>query len=566
MLRIYKPLTYKKMILLRKAFLIISLLVIQNVITANDSLFIVDDTNPSIQYDNFSFYSHRGRYNTSTHESEHEDASFEFRFSGNVIELIAEIQPWGGMANVFIDGSPAGLIDYNGSSAIQQVVYYNDTLSGGEHHITVTKKTSQWIYLDAYRHGSGNDAKEAPESPQKFHAKAISANEIQLSWEDASGVNESYFLIERTFLGHNSYDTIKFAEANSAIYTDFGLKHNTRFIYRISAVNEAGASEYQTDTVQTHLLSEDTIWVDDFNPRLQFSQGWGPHLRDERYMGTEHETNQKGEFIKCNFLGTNIEMVSGLVPWGGYGEVFINGVEKDQSCFSGEDTVKSVFTSDTLPLQRHCFFFKTKSNWNYVDAIKYYTLTSEPDSSFDWPYAFVSSDTIIEVYEDESFELSGYGMDRDGEIINNQWDIVYSTGDSEFYSDSAKVMISKLDPGFYHFRFKVMDNDSLEAYNVVRVKVLKKREETFNKPTPRFEENVKIYPVPSNGLITIESNANNDYFIEIYTATGQKVYNQFLSRSENKTEIDLSPFKGLVFFIKISCGEKEIVRKVIVKQ
>ena len=529
-----------------------------------DTLYIVDDTNPGITYTNFSFYTHGGRFNNTTHESDHAQASFEFYFSGSAIEIIGEVQPWGGPARVYIDDEHVANITYNGASAVQQVVFAANDLSEEEHHIKVASSGSGWMYLDAYRHASGKHATEPPASPQDFSGTAVSSNEVKLSWIDASGTNESYFLLERSVMGTDVFDTIAYPEANSLDHLDKGLNHNTWYVYRLSAINGAGASELQLDTVKTKLLTEGVVWVNDADEGFLMSEKWQPHLRDGRYMGTEHEVDTHGEYLKYSFLGTNVEMVAGLAPWGGTGTVFINGELKSTVSFSSQDGgVVSVFASDTLPLQRHTFFYWSGSGWNYFDALKHFATGEEPDPQLQWPYAHVP-ETFVSAYEGEPFTISGYGTDPDGYIVKTEWEIVYSTSNAEFYADTEVANVDSLPVGRHHFRYKVTDNDGLEAYNMVRVTIT--RNPNTNLPGAIYgnQSKINVYPIPSKGIIHVDLDLHTDYTLEVYNTYSENLLRETGHASNNQHVLDLSDLKNGFYFIKITSDNFQKTKKIII--
>jgi hypothetical protein len=81
-----------------------------------------------------------------------------------------------------------------------------------------------------------------PADPSHLSAQGISATEISLQWRDNAD-NETSYLLERSSNG-KTFELIATLPANSTDYTDTGLTRNTRYYYRVAALNDAGRSGY----------------------------------------------------------------------------------------------------------------------------------------------------------------------------------------------------------------------------------------------------------------------------------------------------------------------------------
>ncbi len=89
-----------------------------------------------------------------------------------------------------------------------------------------------------------------PSAPSNLRVKVISATQIDLNWQDNSN-NETKFVIERSELKDDAVsDTdlkeLPFAETeeNITIFSDKNLKPDSRYFYRVKAINEDGGSEF----------------------------------------------------------------------------------------------------------------------------------------------------------------------------------------------------------------------------------------------------------------------------------------------------------------------------------
>ena len=81
-----------------------------------------------------------------------------------------------------------------------------------------------------------------PAAPTNLTATAVSASQINLSWDDNS-VNETDFWLYRSDDGEH-FHRIATIDANVTTYPDTGLTHSTTYYYRVRAHNSAGNSDY----------------------------------------------------------------------------------------------------------------------------------------------------------------------------------------------------------------------------------------------------------------------------------------------------------------------------------
>jgi hypothetical protein len=80
------------------------------------------------------------------------------------------------------------------------------------------------------------------------------------------------------------------------------------------------------------------------------------------------------------------------------------------------------------------------------------------------------------------------------------------------------------------------------------------------------EEDIEIFPNPSNGIFSIHSQTNNneEQFIEVYNLLGEKIY----STPQEKQAIynvDISHYPKGIYYIKLHKGEKINTKKIVVQ-
>ncbi|MDD5222843.1 MAG: fibronectin type III domain-containing protein [bacterium] len=136
--------------------------------------------------------------------------------------------------------------------------------------------------------GCGGGSKgSVPASPANLSARIASTTEIDLSWQD-NAIDEQGFKLERKIGDAGSYGVHATTSANSVDFTDSGLTPATKYIYRISAYNQAGDSTYSNEvTAQT--FSHDIV-----NQDIDMQASDFECLKNMNYIGPYYLTNKLG--------------------------------------------------------------------------------------------------------------------------------------------------------------------------------------------------------------------------------------------------------------------------------
>jgi len=77
------------------------------------------------------------------------------------------------------------------------------------------------------------------------------------------------------------------------------------------------------------------------------------------------------------------------------------------------------------------------------------------------------------------------------------------------------------------------------------------------------ENNITLFPNPSNGSITITNNSNEEINITIFNTEGKNV--AVFNKINNSTEIDLSNLNKGIYFVRIKVGDNQLNKKVIIE-
>jgi hypothetical protein len=89
-----------------------------------------------------------------------------------------------------------------------------------------------------------------PITPSNLSASSFSSSQINLTWTDASD-NETGFQIEQSLTTGVGFSLIAPATQNISTYSDTGLSPNTKYFYRIRAINNTSVSTYSLEVSAT---------------------------------------------------------------------------------------------------------------------------------------------------------------------------------------------------------------------------------------------------------------------------------------------------------------------------
>ena len=118
---------------------------------------------------------------------------------------------------------------------------------------------------------------QTPATPTHLTARAVSLQEIDLTWQDNS-VNETGFRVQRRWEGSADWLEIGTVTANTTTLSDSGLEPATTYLYRVQAFNSIVASAFSNEASG----DDSKIAAAGRDPVLPRPEGWSAHVSRSR--------------------------------------------------------------------------------------------------------------------------------------------------------------------------------------------------------------------------------------------------------------------------------------------
>jgi len=160
----------------------------------------------------------------------------------------------------------------------------------------------------------------APAAPSNLIGTALSATEIQLSWQDNAD-DETQFQLERSTGG--SFNRIATLGANTTGFIDSGLFGNTAYLYRVRARNDAGSSDWSAVvTINTPTAAPPPLAPSQLGAETLSSSRARLTWQDNADNETGHEVQAStgGSFVTAATVGAGVTSttLTGLTPYSNY--------------------------------------------------------------------------------------------------------------------------------------------------------------------------------------------------------------------------------------------------------
>jgi len=245
-----------------------------------------------------------------------------------------------------------------------------------------------------------------PKTPTSLTLSGETVNSIDLSWSDNSN-NETGFQIERSLTSFGGdFVLIHTTAAGVTSYTDSGLELNTRYFYRVRAVNASGPSLYSSIKDTYTSLSQ-----------LQAPTGLSASATDEHTVHltwTDHAVSETGYKIeRSNTSGT------------GFSEIHTTS-----------DNVTSFTDEALIDGTRYFYRVRATDGSNYSDYSNEASATTILAAPTGLSAIVVDGNSILLQWEDNSENETGYKIERSLSVGSVYSEIHVATVNTTTYTDS----------------------------------------------------------------------------------------------------------------------------------
>jgi titin len=152
-------------------------------------------------------------------------------------------------------------------------------------------------------------------APSNLTASPLSYSQIKLTWTDNSS-NETRFYIERKTGASGTYSQVTYVGANATTYTDYNLKQNTEYYYRVRAYGAGIYSAYSNEVSATTLsLNAPSDLTAEPMSCSEMKLTWKDNTTDEWYFYIEYKMEGETYWHETYVYGnTTTYTHTGLIP------------------------------------------------------------------------------------------------------------------------------------------------------------------------------------------------------------------------------------------------------------
>ena len=378
-------------------------------------------------------------------------------------------------------------------------------------------------YLTDFTTGDVTTPKGLPDSPSNLVATSTVFNRVSLAWKDNS-TNEDSFDIDRS-TDSTTYAKIGSGLAGAVTFTDTTVKENTKYFYRVRAVNKSGNSPYtMSNSVRTgfepvNAPSGLTAKANSFN---EVALAWVDNAKNETGVVIERATDGK-TFVKLAEVAANVL-------------VYIDKNVVDNATYTYRVFAKNA-NVNSMP--------------SAVVAVTTPLKPLNPPSSL--VVKALSDNEISLTWQDNEGLETGFEIQRSKDGVN--W-----TKIGEVRTNVVTLLDGNLEPTVKYF-YRV------RAFNEKQVSVFSNTADATTLITTGFGKEkltatIKVYPNPVIENVTIEHPTGIES-VNVYSAMGVQVFSQKVAATATQTDINVKSLPSGIYYVSAVSQTIKITKKII---
>ncbi len=341
-----------------------------------------------------------GRIDQTTHETSDAGAAASISFTGPTVSLIADQQPWGGTAAVYVDSVFVQDVSFYSETpdAHQQVIFSADDLARTSHVLELVAAGDGWVYIDGVALSelagmeSVDDADGTVSYSGSWTARTGWSGRVNMTTHETDQAGSAAIY---TFTGP-AVSVIGEKQpwgGSAAVYIDNEPAgtisyHSETTQYQQEVFSAAGLAGEGRHTIR--LVADGNGWVyidaveslpqmaglyDNTDAAISSDPNWIVRGDDRHVCGSSLETSVDGAQLFWLFTGSGFSIIAEKQPWGGQAEVFVDGdfVQTIDFFSPAADQYQQVIyeCDDLTPGFHSVKMQKSGGGWVYLDAVQY---------------------------------------------------------------------------------------------------------------------------------------------------------------------------------------------------
>ncbi|MEN3039128.1 MAG: glycoside hydrolase family 9 protein [Candidatus Kryptonium sp.] len=465
---------------------------------------------------------------------------------------------------------------------------------------SVSPQTTYYYYLTAVDKYSGESSpsevvsvvtlqqdKTPPQPPTGLKFIPVSLTRIDIDWDDNTEEDLSHYIIHRsTIFGFIPSSFTYLTQTTTSYYVDTAVEKNTRYYYRIFAVDAAGNISQPSQQLEARPVFELEIHAKDINEQtdtawtklsIRIVSNTGEEVpmnelkfrfyftKDEAQLNALNAIHYVGQ-LENPYTGSVVGyMQSNFYP---IGPITLTDTYLEVTFSTGAPSLKGKgqYAYIEIAIYGNNAIFNVTNDYSYTTNKTSYTpfenITLYRNNKLVWgkePGPPTAAFTFQPLYPkvDQQIQFFDYSYDTNGEVV--RW--IWNFGDGNT-STQRNPLHTYTQPGIYLVTLTVEDNDGQTSQYSLQIRVSSEDEPpTCSIISP--QDGKIVY-----GLVTITAQAQDDVGIKnielyinnqfIYTTTAQILVYQIHTSSYQTLPDDTLKIKVIAYDTKNQQAQHEI--------